>query len=42
MSIDFAAIMPFVHHAGITIASATREEVKAPSPGARRCAPQPA
>ncbi|APR81014.1 Hypothetical protein A7982_06361 [Minicystis rosea] len=28
MSIDFAAIMPFVRHAGIAIASATREEVK--------------
>jgi len=28
MSTDFTAIMPFVQHCGITIASATREEVK--------------
>ncbi len=27
MSIDLAAIMPFVQHCGITISSATREEV---------------
>jgi uncharacterized protein (TIGR00369 family) len=28
MSTDFSALMPFVHHCGIAIASATRDEVK--------------
>lgn len=28
MSVDLSATMPFVHHCGIAIASATREEVK--------------
>jgi uncharacterized protein (TIGR00369 family) len=28
MSIDFTATMPFVHHCGIAITSATRDEVK--------------
>ena len=32
MSIDFAAIIPFIQHCGIAVASATREEVKGTLP----------
>jgi 1,4-dihydroxy-2-naphthoyl-CoA hydrolase len=32
MTTDFSATMPFVHHCGIAIASATRDEVKGSLP----------
>jgi 1,4-dihydroxy-2-naphthoyl-CoA hydrolase len=32
MTIDFTATMPFVHHCGIAITSATREEVRGELP----------